>query len=61
LYRFAHGTEPMGDFVVKHNQKRKHEQPRLSLFHITDFALHAIEPYTGDIDEIVAEWEGWLH
>jgi len=60
LYRFAHGTEPMGDFVMKHDRKRKHEQPSLRLFRITDFALHVTEPYMGDIDEIVSKWEDWL-
>lgn len=60
LYRFAHGTEPMGDFVGKRELKRKHEQPSLRLFRITDFALHVTEPYMGDIDEIVSEWEDWL-
>ncbi len=60
LYRFAHGTEPMGDFVGKRDLKRKHEQPGSPLFRITDCALHVTEPYTGDIDEIVSKWENWL-
>jgi hypothetical protein len=50
----------MGDFVMKHDRKRKHEQPSLRLFRITDFALHVTEPYMGDIDEIVSKWEDWL-
>ncbi|MDW8214436.1 MAG: DNA methyltransferase [Roseiflexaceae bacterium] len=60
LYRFAHGTEPMGDFVGKQDQQRRQEQPSMRLFRITDFALHVTEPYMGDINEIVSEWEDWL-
>lgn len=60
LYRFAHGTEPMGDFVGKHNREKKQGQPSLRLFRITDFALHVTEPYMGDIDDIVSKWKDWL-
>jgi len=59
LYRFAHGPEPMRDVVVKHAQTSTHGQARASLCLMTDFALHASEPYTGDLDDIVAAWEGW--
>lgn len=58
LYRFAHGTEPMGDYVS--TQKRKPKQPSLPLFRITNFALCATEPYTGELDQIVLEWEKWI-
>ncbi|WP_322822858.1 site-specific DNA-methyltransferase [Chloroflexus sp.] len=60
LYRFAHGTEPMGDFVGTRNLKRRTKQQTLHLFRITNFALYAAEPYMGEIDQIVTEWEQWI-
>lgn len=60
LYRFAHGTEPMGDFVGTRHLKRRTKQQTLHLFRITNFALYAAEPYMGEIDHIVTEWEQWI-
>lgn len=58
LYRFSHGTQPMGDFVK--NSTTQPSQPNLGLFRITDFALHVSEPYRGDIDELIVQWQGWI-
>lgn len=57
LYRFAHGTKPMGDFVKRSTTQQN--QPNIGLFRITDFALHVSEPYNGDIDELIVQWQGW--
>lgn len=59
LHRFAKGTEPMGDFVSERKQK-KAKQTNLRLFCIKDFALYAKEPYEGELDSIVAEWQQWI-
>jgi len=56
LHRFAKGTEPMGDFV----NGKKAKQLDMGLFRVDNFTLYAIEPYQGDLDEIVNEWIEWI-
>jgi adenine-specific DNA-methyltransferase len=60
LYRFAHGTKPMGDFVSTSATKTGEQQQSLRLFGIKDFGLYATEPYSGDLDEIVTAWKKWI-
>lgn len=72
LRRFAKGTERMGDFVSARagreqstngtytyplfNLRELHEK-RKAFTTITDFSLHASEPYSGELDAILAQWK----
>ena len=60
LRRFAKGLEPMGDFV---NGKSKASQ--LPLFDVSQssiinkFSLYVSEPYKGELNELIKQWEDW--
>jgi len=60
LYRFAQGTQPMGDFVSARKPQKRAAQQNLRLFRITNFALYATEPYMGELEKIVIEWKKWI-
>lgn len=61
LRRFAHGLEPMGDYVSQ-RQKPAPAQPKLFDLapEIADFTLLAVEPYHNDLSEALACWHGVL-
>jgi adenine-specific DNA-methyltransferase len=56
LKRFAHGSEPMGDFVNKRNRK----DTNLPLFQIMNFSLLASVPVRDDLYEIIKQWKEWI-
>lgn len=66
LYRFAHGTTPMGDFVPE-QAKSQGQQLRLlesSLVNyftpLTDFVLYGVQPADEETTTLLNEWKEWI-
>ncbi len=69
LRRFAKGPERMGDFVRR--SKSEHQQATLPLFNVEEpatspvnnalanFTLYVSEPYHGDLDDALRQWQEW--
>jgi adenine-specific DNA-methyltransferase len=60
LHRFAKGLEPMGDFMKTEptsNQLALFDVPQHDKIH--EFSLLAAEPYKGELDFIVKQWQSW--
>jgi adenine-specific DNA-methyltransferase len=55
LKRFAHGTQPMGDYVGK-----KAKAQSFPLFRITDFGLYASEEGKNELAELIKQWREWI-
>lgn len=55
LKRFAHGTEPMGDYVGK-----KVKAKSFPLFRITNFGLYADAQRKEELTELVKQWRDWI-
>jgi adenine-specific DNA-methyltransferase len=60
LKRFAHGTEPMGDFVGKRVTQRQAAIKSLPMFQTTDFALFAPTPPATGLTNVVDQWKTWI-
>lgn len=69
LRRFAKGAERMGDYVARPEPEPQAITPSLftteafappTTHLIQDFVLYASEPYGGEIDQTVENWEQWL-
>lgn len=57
LKRFAHGTEPMGDYVGK--KTRTNAKP-FPLFRIANFGLYSVSERKTETAEIVKQWRDWI-
>jgi len=60
LKRFAHGTEPMGDFIGKRSTQSALKSKSLLMFRITDFSLYSVNTQTPELSSILAQWEEWM-
>lgn len=76
LRRFAKGLEPMGDFVIKQEvQTVEAFAQKLSLWEVSkdsnsnfknkdrvigDFSLSVTGNYSGELDDILTQWQEWL-
>ncbi|MBI5566491.1 MAG: site-specific DNA-methyltransferase [Chloroflexi bacterium] len=60
LKRFAHGTEPMGDFVGKRTTQRQAAIKSRPMFQTTDFALSAPTSLATELADILARWRAWI-
>jgi adenine-specific DNA-methyltransferase len=58
LHRFAHGIQPMGDYVGK---KMKTSSQTLPLFRITDFSLYTETPRKDELAELIGQWREWIN
>jgi len=58
LNRFAHGTQPMGDYVDK---KTKTLPQTLPLFRITDFGLYTETHRKDELDGLIMQWREWIN
>lgn len=55
LNRFAHGSEPMGDYVSK-----KKKTKTMPLFRITNFDLYSETERSKELNELVKQWREWI-
>jgi len=61
LHRFARYPDVPNHRETPTSRHHHRDLPPISCRSpITDFALYAAEPYSGEIDEIVVEWNRWL-
>jgi adenine-specific DNA-methyltransferase len=58
LNRFAHGTQPMGDYVDK---TVKTPPQMLPLFRISDFGLYAESHRNDELAELIKQWREWIN
>ena len=60
LQRFAKGLEPMGDFVNTESTVSQLALLEISEHNlISDFSLFASEPYGGELDLLIQQWQSW--
>jgi adenine-specific DNA-methyltransferase len=60
LKRFAHGTEPMGDFVGKRLAQNAAKNKSLPLFRTMDFSLYSISTSAAQLTSVLTQWRNWI-
>lgn len=58
LKRFAHGTEPMGDFLGKKSAVK--QETMFALFRITNFALYTSPDQAARVKDFLPQWREWI-